>query len=125
VLVIGGSTCPVSVAASLAAFFEREACGQCPPCTVGTKNVARVVRLLAAGRARTADLATLSEAAGFMSGHGYCAHGRTAATSLTGLLGRFRADVDEHVGGGRRRGRHADPFGPDSPERSAIEAVVA
>jgi NADH-quinone oxidoreductase subunit F len=125
VLVIGESTCPISVAASLAAFFEREACGQCPPCTVGTKNVSRIVRRLAAGRAGAADLATLSEAAGFMSQHGYCAHGRTAAASLTGLLGRFPADVEAHVGGGRRRGRHADPFGPDSPERSAIEAVVA
>jgi NADH-quinone oxidoreductase subunit F len=113
------------VAASLAAFFEREACGQCPPCTVGTKNVSRIIRSLAAGRARAADLATLSEAAGFMSQHGYCAHGRTAAASLTGLLGRFPADVEAHVGGGRRQGRHADPFGSDSPERSAIEAVVA
>jgi NADH-quinone oxidoreductase subunit F len=125
VLVIGESTCPISVAASLAAFFEREACGQCPPCTVGTQNVARVVRMLAAGRARPADLAALSEAAGFMSGHGYCAHGRTAAASLTGLLERFRADVEMHVGGGRRRGRHADPFCVGSPERSAIEAAVA
>ena len=125
ILVIGQSACPVSVAASLAGFFERESCGQCPPCVVGTQNLARIVRTLAAGKARAADLASLSEAAGFMSQHGYCAHSRTAAGSVTGLLSRFRAEVEGHVTGGRRRGRHADPFGPDSEERGIIEAVVA
>jgi NADH-quinone oxidoreductase subunit F len=123
-LVVGDSTCPISVAASLAAFFAREACGQCPPCVVGTQNLARIVRTLAAGKARPADLGSLSEAAGFMSLHGYCAHGRTAAASVTGLLSRFGTDVEAHVAGGPRHGRHADPFGPKSPERAAIEATL-
>lgn len=123
-LVIGEATCPISVAASLAAFFEREACGQCPPCVVGTQNLARIVRSLAAGKARPAELGSLGEAAGFMSLHGYCAHGRTAAASVTGLLSRFRAEVEAHVSGGPRHGRHADPFGPRSPERAAIEATL-
>jgi NADH-quinone oxidoreductase subunit F len=123
-LVIGQSTCPISVAASLAAFFEREACGQCPPCVVGTQNLARIVRSLAAGKARPADLGSLGEAAGFMSLHGYCAHGRTAAASVTGLLSRFHGDVEAHVGGGPRHGRHADPFGPSSPHRAAVEATL-
>jgi NADH-quinone oxidoreductase subunit F len=123
-LVIGAATCPVSVAASLATFFEREACGQCPPCMLGTQNLARTVRALAAGKARSADLAALSEAAGFMSQHGYCAHSRTAAAAVTGLLERFRAEVEAHLAGGPRRGRHADPFGPHSRERAAIEATL-
>jgi len=124
VLVIGASTCPISVAASLAAFFEREACGQCPPCVVGTQNLARVVRSLAAGKARVADIGSLGEVAGFMAQHGHCAHGRTAAASVTGLLGRFRGDVEAHVTGGPRHGRHADPFGAASPERAAIEGAL-
>ncbi len=124
-LVIGAPICPISVAASLAAFFEREACGQCPPCVVGTQNLSRIVRLLASGRARGSDLSHLREAAGFMSQHGYCAHGRTAAAAVTGLLARFPAEVQEHVSGGPRHGRHADPFGPTSPERQAVEAAVS
>ena len=123
-LVIGAGSCPISVAASLSAFFEREACGQCPPCVVGTRNLAAIVRTLAAGTARAADLGSLNEAAGFMSMHGHCAHGRTAASAVTGLLSRFRGDVEAHLAGGPRRGRHADPFGPSSPERAAIEAAL-
>ena len=38
----------------VAAFFEREACGQCPPCTVGSASLARIVRGLEAGASRTA-----------------------------------------------------------------------
>jgi NADH:ubiquinone oxidoreductase subunit F (NADH-binding) len=125
-LVLGSRVCPVSVAASLAGFFERESCGQCPPCTMGTQNLARILRSVEAGEARGAELGYLAEAAGFMASHGYCAHTRTAAASLTGLLARFRDDVDAHVaarGCPRPEGR-CDPFGAASPERVAIEALA-
>ncbi|HEY7515790.1 MAG TPA: hypothetical protein VIC87_14985, partial [Vicinamibacteria bacterium] len=58
------------------------------------------------------------------SQHGYCAHSRTAAHSVTGLLSRFSSVVEAHVTGGRRRGRPADPFSAASAERSAIEAAL-
>ncbi len=123
VLVVGRSVCPVGVAASLAGFFERESCGQCPPCTLGTARLADILRSLEAGQARAADLGFLAEAAGFMSDHGYCAHSRTAAGSVRGLLARFTADVDAHLSarGCPRPGLRSDPFAPGSPERAAIE----
>jgi NADH-quinone oxidoreductase subunit F len=123
-LVIGTSICPLAVAASLAGFFEREACGQCPPCTLGTRSLARVLRDVEAGEARAKDLQDLAEAAGFMAGHGYCAHGRTAAASVSGLLARWRDELDTHLAqrGCPRRGTRADPFADGSPEREAIEA---
>jgi len=126
-LVIGRATCPVAMAASLAAFFEREACGQCPPCVLGTANVARLVRPLEAGGARPGDLARIGEIAGFMSGHGHCAHSRTAAAAVLGVLRRFAPAVQEHLsaGGCPRPGHGRDPFGPGSPERAAIESGVA
>jgi NADH-quinone oxidoreductase subunit F len=126
-LVVGASACPLSVAVSLAGFFERESCGQCPPCTAGSGNLARVVRAVESGEARARDLQDLAEAAGFMSDHGYCAHGRTAAAAVTGLLRRVPAAVQEHLSA--RRCPHpdgaSDPFGPASPERAAIEAALA
>lgn len=125
-LVIGASACPLSVAASLAGFFERESCGQCPPCAVGTANLARVLRAVEAGEARPKDLRDLAEAAGFMKDHGYCAHSRTAAGSVTGLLARFRGDVESHMAAGgcpRPQGRR-DPFHPASPERAGIDATL-
>jgi len=127
VLVVGASACPLAVAASLAAFFERESCGQCPPCVQGSRNLARVLRAVERGEARARDLADLAEAAGFMSMHGFCAHSRTGAASVTGLLSRVPAEVEAHLAAGRcpRPDGVADPFAADSVERTAIEAVLA
>jgi NADH-quinone oxidoreductase subunit F len=126
VLVVGRTACPLAVAASVAAFFERESCGQCPPCTVGTANLSRIVRALEAGGARARDLASLDEAAGFMSVHGYCAHSRTAAAAVRGVLARVPAEVEAHLRAGRcpRPGGASDPFASGSPERLAIERAL-
>jgi NADH-quinone oxidoreductase subunit F len=125
-LVVGASRCPLAVGAALAAFFERESCGQCPPCTVGTHSLARVLGAVEAGEAHGKDLLDLAEVAGFMSGHGYCAHCRTAAAAVGGLLSRFPRDVELHLGGrGCPRGAGPwDPFTPGSAERAAIEAAL-
>ena len=127
VLVLDRSVCPLAVAASLAGFFERESCGQCPPCTAGTANLARVLRAVEGGDARAKDVQDLYEAAGFMSLHGYCAHTRTAAASVTGLLTRFKDAVQEHAaarGCPRPPETRVDPFHPESTQRAAIEAVL-
>jgi NADH-quinone oxidoreductase subunit F len=126
-LVIGEQACPIAVGASLAGFFERESCGQCPPCTVGSAGLARTLRAVESGAARPAELNALAEVAGFMKDHGYCAHSRTAALSVTGLLARFRGDVEAHLAAGRcprADARPCDPFANGSPERLAIEGLV-
>jgi hypothetical protein len=69
----------------------------------------------------------MAEVAGFMSGHGYCAHSRTAAAAVTGALARVPGDVAAHLGARacpRGGGSAGDPFAPGSPERAAIEAAL-
>ena len=124
-LVVGASADPLALALSLAAFFERESCGQCPPCVLGTGSLHRIVRGLDSDQAPAKDLVELTEVAGFMGMHGYCAHCRMAAASVTGLVSRLRSLV------AARRGSTPDlstptfdPFSPHSPERAAIEAVL-
>jgi NADH-quinone oxidoreductase subunit F len=127
VLVLGASACPLAAAVSAAVFFERENCGQCPPCAVGTASLARILRRIESGAARPREIRDLADVAGFMSGHGYCAHGRTAAAVATGVAGRLAAAVEGHVAAGAcpwPERRHPDPFAPGSPERAAVEAAV-
>jgi NADH-quinone oxidoreductase subunit F len=61
VAVIGAPADPLSVAVPLARFFERETCGQCPPCTLGTQSLHRIARAVHDGTARSRDLADLPE----------------------------------------------------------------
>ena len=126
-LVLGAARCPLGVAVALSAFFERESCGQCPPCTVGTHSLGRVLAALEDGRARGRDLADLAEVAGFMTSHGYCAHCRTAAAAVSGVLARVPGEVAAHLAarGCPRGGGAGDPFAAGSPERTAIEAALA
>jgi NADH-quinone oxidoreductase subunit F len=126
VLVVGASACPLAVAVSVASFYERESCGQCPPCTVGAASLARILRGLEDGSTRPRDLHDLHDVAGFMSGHGYCAHCRGAATVATGMLSRLAAAVEAHARGCPWPARrHPDPFGPGSSERQTLERAVA
>jgi NADH-quinone oxidoreductase subunit F len=127
VLVVGASACPLAVAASLLRFYERESCGQCPPCTVGTASLARILGALETGGSRPRDLHDLEDVAGFMAGHGYCAHCRMAAQVASGLAGRLKEAVEAHASsqGCPAPGlRHPDPFAPGSPERAAVESAV-
>jgi NADH-quinone oxidoreductase subunit F len=126
VLVVGVSACPLAVAASVAGFYERESCGQCPPCTVGTASLARVLRGLEQGGIRPRELADLNDVAGFMSGHGYCSHCRSAATLATSIVARLAPLVESHAAAGCPfpERRHPDPFAPGSSERSVLERAV-
>jgi NADH-quinone oxidoreductase subunit F len=127
VLVVGASACPMAVAASAAGFFERENCGQCPPCAVGTASLARILRSVEAGGSHPRDLRDLQEVSAFMAGHGYCAHCRSAATVATAMARGFAEAVDAHVSSAScpwPQRRHPDPFAPASPERAAVEAAV-
>ena len=127
VLVTSAAACPLAVAVSIASFYERESCGQCPPCTVGAASLARILRGLETGATRPRDLRDVHDVAGFMSGHGYCAHCKSAATLATGMLSRLAAAVAAHGNGGCPwpERRHPDPFGPGSSERGALALAVA
>ena len=123
-LVLSTSSSSLALAVSLAGFFARESCGQCPPCTVGSASLLRVLTALHDGRARPADLQNLHEVAGFMRPHGFCAHARTAAGAVTGLLERARPAVAARLRGEADGGTAVRPFDAGSPERAAIEAVL-
>jgi NADH:ubiquinone oxidoreductase subunit F (NADH-binding) len=127
-LVVGQSRKPFDLAVSLAAFFAREACGQCPPCVRGTESLHKIVLALRAGTARAKDVSDVDEVSGFMTMHGYCAHSRTAAAAVTRLLSIRRPAVLAVLAGTAERATGPlpyDPFAAGSPERAAIEGQLA
>jgi NADH-quinone oxidoreductase subunit F len=126
-LVVARSRPPFELAVSLAAFFEREACGQCPPCVRGTESLHKIARALREGAARAKDVTDLAEVGGFMAMHGYCSHCRAAAAAVGGLVSLQREAVEAVLAGTvpRAEATGYDPFAPASPQRAAIEAVLA
>ncbi|MBK5255439.1 MAG: hypothetical protein JJE39_05350 [Vicinamibacteria bacterium] len=123
ILVLGEDTSWPSIVDAVARFFERESCGQCPPCVLGARNL----RGLIAGDRPSANRLTphsaIRETAAFMSMHGYCSHSRAGADAVTGLFTRWQGEIIERLRGVPTRpgARERDPFAPEAAERRALD----
>jgi NADH:ubiquinone oxidoreductase subunit F (NADH-binding) len=89
--------CPVAVAASVLAYFDRENAGQCGSCFNGTAAMAAVAGALRDGAATSEDLARLRRWSVMLRGRGACAT-LDAATNVAGsLLDQFPQAVAQHL----------------------------
>ena len=125
-LVIRNPAHRLDVLRSIARFFERESCGQCPPCSLGANNLRSLIEGERPSTKRLTPQAAILETASFMSMHGYCGHSRAAAMAVSSLFSRFEGLVLERLrespGGPGPLKR--DPFAPESSERRALEAFI-
>jgi NADH-quinone oxidoreductase subunit F len=127
ILVLDAATSFYSIVQSVARFFERESCGQCPPCVLGSTNLRQLVTGTGPATQRLTPRAALQETAFFMSMHGYCAHGRSGAAVVTRLFDRWSGPILERLRSGSPIAgtRDRDPFASDSPERRALDLFLA
>ncbi len=89
--------CPVAVAASVLAYFDRENAGQCGSCFNGTAAMAAAAGALRDGVASAEDLGRLRRWSVELRGRGACAT-LDAATNVAGtLLDQFPDEVARHL----------------------------
>ena len=126
ILVLDDATAPHSIVESIARFFEREACGQCPPCVLGTANLRQLVTGDRPPTIRLTPQVAMREAAGFMSMHGYCSHARAGASAVTNLFALWSDEILGHLRGEAMTpgARERDPFAPASAERLGLDAFL-
>ncbi|WP_276823744.1 NADH-ubiquinone oxidoreductase-F iron-sulfur binding region domain-containing protein [Mycolicibacterium mageritense] len=89
--------CPVAVAASVLAYFDRENAGQCGSCFNGTAAMAAVAIALRDGVATDEDLARLRRWSVVLRGRGACATLDGAANMAGTLLAQFPDVVTRHL----------------------------
>jgi NADH:ubiquinone oxidoreductase subunit F (NADH-binding) len=88
--------CPVAVAASVLAYFDRENAGQCGSCFNGTAAMAAVAAALRDGVATDEDLARLERWSVVLRGRGACATLDAATNVAASLLTAFPQAVTRH-----------------------------
>ncbi len=89
--------CPIAVAASVLAYFDRENAGQCGSCFNGTAAMAAAAGALRDGVATAEDLSRLRRWSVMLRGRGACAT-LDAATNVAGsLLDQFPTEVARHL----------------------------
>jgi len=97
VIVVDDQTCMVETALKYTNFFKVESCGQCPPCRMGTINLAAVLQKIEDGEGTEKDLAALLQLCGFVKGRGYCTVVTGAAVIGESTFRLFRHEFDEHI----------------------------
>jgi NADH:ubiquinone oxidoreductase subunit F (NADH-binding) len=94
--------CPLAVAASVLAYFDRENAGQCGSCFNGTAAMAAVAGALRDGVATEEDLARLRRWSVVLRGRGACATLDAATNVAASLLAKFPEVVQSHLDNGCR-----------------------
>jgi NADH:ubiquinone oxidoreductase subunit F (NADH-binding) len=91
--------CPVAVAASVLAYFDRENAGQCGSCFNGTAAMAAAAGALRDGAATKEDVDRLRRWSVLLRGRGACATLDAATNVAASLLDQFPGEVTVHLDG--------------------------
>jgi NADH-quinone oxidoreductase subunit F len=97
VIVVDDATCMVAQTLKFSEFFKTESCGQCPPCRMGTINLATLMTKIERGEGTQKDLDSLLQLCGFVKGTGYCTLVTGAAVVVQSSLKLFRHEFEEHI----------------------------
>ncbi len=97
VIVVDDATCMVRQTLKFSNFFKGESCGQCPPCRMGTINLATLMTKIEAGEGTQKDLDSLLQLCGFVKGTGYCTLVTGASVLVQSSVKLFRHEYEEHI----------------------------
>jgi NADH-quinone oxidoreductase subunit F len=91
--------CFVSLSLSYLDLVQRESCGRCGPCRIGTDVMRRILRRLAEGDGTPADLEHLRTLAHNIGDSAWCGIGDTVRDPMLALLEAGADHFAAHVGG--------------------------
>jgi NADH:ubiquinone oxidoreductase subunit F (NADH-binding)/NAD-dependent dihydropyrimidine dehydrogenase PreA subunit/(2Fe-2S) ferredoxin len=89
--------CMVSVAKFYLEFLQRESCGKCTPCRIGTKRMLELLTKITEGRGEEKDLATMERLSSVMAATSLCGLGKTAPNPFLTSLNHFRDEYLAHI----------------------------
>lgn len=99
---VDGETCMVEEALSIAQFFARESCGQCPACRMETSTLAALLDRAQKG-APAGILDQIEKVLEFNRGKGYCGLINMPGPPLLSAIKLFREDFEHHLAHGQCR----------------------
>ena len=98
-VVLDETDCMVDIAKYFLSFTQKESCGKCTFCRIGTRRMLDILERLCAGRGETGDLEKLEELAGLTKRGSLCGLGRTAPNPVVTTLRYFRDEYEAHLEG--------------------------
>jgi NADH:ubiquinone oxidoreductase subunit F (NADH-binding)/Pyruvate/2-oxoacid:ferredoxin oxidoreductase delta subunit len=96
-VVLDEDTCMVDVARYFLDFTEKESCGKCVPCRLGTKQMLTILEDIVEGRGKPGDIELLEELGGGIKVGSLCGLGQTAPNPVMSTLRYFRDEYVAHI----------------------------
>ncbi len=97
IIVMDEDNCMVDTAKFFLDFIQKESCGKCSTCRIGTKHLLNILEDITAGRGKIDDLNLLAELCEDIRGGSLCGLGRTAPNPVLTTLRYFRGEYEAHV----------------------------
>jgi len=98
-VVMDENTCMVDVARYFLDFTEKESCGQCVPCRLGTKQMLEILTSITEGKGKPGDIDFLLELGEGIHAGSLCGLGQTAANPVLSTIRYFRDEYEAHIHG--------------------------
>jgi NADH-quinone oxidoreductase subunit F len=96
-VVMDETTCMVDVARFFLDFTQRESCGKCTFCRVGTKRMLEILTRITEGKGKEGDIELLEQLAGLVKNTSLCGLGQTAPNPVLTTLKYFRSEYEAHI----------------------------
>jgi len=96
-VVMDETTCMVDVARFFLEFTQRESCGKCTFCRVGTKRMLEVLTRITEGDGKDGDIELLEDLAARVKNSSLCGLGQTAPNPVLTTLKYFRSEYEAHI----------------------------
>ncbi|MRR10599.1 NADH-quinone oxidoreductase subunit F, partial [bacterium] len=96
-VVMDDTTCMVDIARFFLDFTQKESCGKCTFCRIGTKRMLEILNRITQGRGEPADIDLLLDLAEKIKTSSLCALGQTAPNPVLTTLKYFRDEYEAHI----------------------------
>jgi NADH:ubiquinone oxidoreductase subunit F (NADH-binding) len=96
-VVMDEDTCMVDVARYFLDFTQKESCGKCAPCRLGTRQMLEILRDVTAKQGRPEDLELLVHLGQGVKAGSLCGLGQTAPNPVLTTLRYFRDEYEAHI----------------------------
>ena len=96
-VVMDETTCVVDIARFFLDFTQKESCGKCTFCRVGTKRMLETLTRITEGNGRDGDIDMLEQLAETIKDSSLCGLGQTAPNPVLTTIRYFRDEYEAHI----------------------------
>ena len=96
-VVMDESDCMVEIARFFLSFTQRESCGKCTPCRIGTYHMLEILNRIVEGEGRPGDIELLERMGNDIQNTALCALGRSAPNPVLTTIRYFREEYEAHI----------------------------